>query len=157
MDKKVLRPLGVLRAAALALLGAAALAVAPTGAAGAAERTPSVPGAAVYIIAPADGATVSSPVLVQFGLRGMGVAPAGIEEAGDSGHHHLLVNKPISEVALGEPLPADDNHRHFGGGQTETMLELPPGEHTLQLLLADWGHVPHDPPLMSEVVTVTVE
>jgi len=156
MGKKVIRPLGPVRAAAVALvLGlAATLSAAP---AAAQERTPSVPGAEVYIIAPEDGATVSSPVLVQFGLRGMGVAPAGIPEAADAGHHHLLVNKPISKVAMDEPLPADENHRHFGGGQTETMLELPPGEHTLQLLLADWNHVPHEPPLMSDVVTITVK
>lgn len=141
-------------AAAVGLLIASALAAAP---AAAAERTPSVPGAKVYIIAPADGATVSSPVLVQFGLSGMGVAPAGIEEAGDSGHHHLLVNMSASDVPMHESLPADDNHIHFGGGQTETTLDLPPGQHTLQLLFADWMHVPHDPPLMSEVVTITVE
>ncbi|MCR9220663.1 MAG: DUF4399 domain-containing protein [Alphaproteobacteria bacterium] len=145
-------PLGA--AAAVGLLVAAAFAAAPVAAA---ERTPSAPGAKVYIIAPADGATVSSPVLVQFGLSGMGVAPAGIEEAGNSGHHHLLVNKPASDVPMDESLPADDNHRHFGGGQTEASLDLPPGEHRLQLLLADWMHVPHDPPLMSEVVTITVE
>lgn len=110
-----------------------------------------------YIISPADGATVSSPVLVQFGLRGMGVAPAGLEGAENTGHHHMLVNKPLDAVTLSDPLPSDENHRHFGGGQTEAVLDLPPGTHTLQLLLADWQHIPHDPPVYSEAITVTVE
>jgi hypothetical protein len=135
---------------------AAALALAATPAL-AADRSPSVEGATVYIISPANGSTVSGPVLVQFGVRGMGVAPANIETTPNSGHHHLLLNKPLEAVDIAQALPADDNHIHFGGGQTETTLDLPPGTHTLQLLFADWQHVPHDPPLYSEVVTITVE
>ena len=110
--------------------------------------------ASVYFISPADGATVSSPFKVVFGLSGMGVAPAGTDRAG-TGHHHLLVNTGLP--ALDQPIPADANHRHFGGGQTETMVDLPPGTHTLQLLLGDMAHVPHDPPVFSETITVTVE
>ena len=121
----------------------------------AADRTPSPPGAAVYIISPADGATVSSPVTVQFGLKGMGVAPAGIEKD-KTGHHHLLID--VAELPpLDEPIPADDSHKHFGGGQTEVTLELPPGSHTLQLLLGDQNHIPHEPPVLSEKITITVQ
>lgn len=107
-----------------------------------------------YIIAPADGATVSGPFRVIFGLRGMGVAPAGVEKCG-SGHHHLLIDTGLP--ALDAPIPADDNHRHFGGGQTEAELQLPPGRHSLQLLLGDHNHVPHTPPVVSEAITITVE
>ena len=121
----------------------------------AADRTPSPPGAAVYIISPTDGATVSSPVTVQFGLKGMGVAPAGIEKE-KTGHHHLLID--VTELPpLDEPIPADANHKHFGGGQTEVTLELPPGSHTLQLLLGDQNHIPHEPPVLSEKITITVQ
>jgi hypothetical protein len=121
-----------------------------------AGNTPAPDGATVYIIAPADGATVASPVLVQFGLRGAGVAPAGVEAPG-TGHHHLLVNAELTEDMLAAPLPADDNHRHFGGGQTEATLDLAPGEYTLRLVLADHNHVPHDPPVVSEPITIKVE
>ena len=125
-------------------------------AAGAAcARTPSPEGAAVYIISPENGDTVTSPVTVRFGLRGMGVAPAGVEKS-NTGHHHLLIDLK-SPPALDKPLPADPNHVHFGGGQTETTVELPPGEHTLQLLLGDNQHIPHDPPVMSEKITITVK
>lgn len=127
-----------------------------------AQGTPSPEGAELYFVAPEDGATVTSPVTIRFGLRGMGVAPAGTE-AEATGHHHLLVDRPpFGEGEFGDEeamlaLPADDNHIHFGGGQTETTLELPPGAHTLQLVLGDHAHVPHDPPVTSEVITVTVE
>jgi len=117
------------------------------------ERRPAPAGAMAYIIEPADGATVDNPVHIVFGLSGAGVAPAGIEREG-SGHHHLLIDTDLP--ALGMPIPADDNHRHFGGGQTETEIELPPGTHTLQLLLGDERHVPHDPPIASERITITV-
>ena len=134
------------------VLGALLVAALP---AFAADRTPSPPGAAVYIISPADGATVQSPVTVQFGLKGMGVAPAGIEKD-KTGHHHLLID--VTELPpLDEPIPADDNHKHFGGGQTEVTLELPAGTHTLQLLLGDQNHVPHEPPVLSDMITITVE
>ena len=110
--------------------------------------------AELYIISPADGAQVTSPVLVQFGLRGMGVAPAGVEKP-NTGHHHLLIDSP-DLPALNVPIPADTNHRHFGGGQTEVTLELLPGEHTLQLLLGDKAHIPHEPPLISRQISITV-
>lgn len=117
-------------------------------------RTEAPPEAMAYIVAPADGAEVRSPVTVQFGLRGMGVAPAGIE-ATNTGHHHLLIDvEMLPPETL--PLPATDQIVHFGGGQTETELELPPGQHTLQLVLGDALHIPHDPPVRSERVTITV-
>ena len=118
-------------------------------------RTSSPEGARIYIIAPADGATLSSPVTVRFGLKGMGVAPAGIDVA-NTGHHHLLVDVE-SLPALDKPMPADEHHRHFGGGQTEVELELEPGQHTIQLMLGDRFHVPHNPPLISDRITITVE
>ena len=111
-------------------------------------------GAEVYIVEPADGATVSSPVTVVFGLKGMGVAPAGVEQD-KTGHHHLLIDTGLPDLA--NPIPSDENHHHFGGGQTETTIELAPGSHTLQLLLGDWSHVPHDPPIASEQITIVVE
>jgi Domain of unknown function (DUF4399) len=118
------------------------------------ERTPSPAGAEVYLIAPKNGAHVHSPVLVQFGLRGMGIAPAGTK-FDNTGHHHLLIDTdPPSD--LGAPLPATDKIVHFGKGQTETSLTLTPGKHTLQLLLADQNHIPHSPPLLSQKITITV-
>ena len=118
-------------------------------------RSAAPDGASVYIISPAQGETVSNPVTVRFGLAGMGVAPAGVE-MDKTGHHHLLVD--LDELpAMGLPVPTDDRHRHFGGGQTEVTLELAPGEHTLQLLLGDHSHVPHDPPVISEKITITVQ
>jgi hypothetical protein len=117
--------------------------------------TPAPDGAAVYFVSPMDGQTVSSPVTVRFGLEGLGVAPAGVER-GSTGHHHLLVD--VDDLpAMSQPVPADDRHIHFGGGQTQTTLELLPGEHTLQLLVGDHLHVPHEPPVMSEQITITVE
>lgn len=117
------------------------------------ERRPSPEGAMAYIIAPTDGATVENPVRILFGLKGAGVVPAGIEREG-AGHHHLLIDTGLPDLNL--PIPSDENHRHFGGGQTETELELDPGSHTLRLLLGDERHVPHDPPIMSETITVEV-
>jgi hypothetical protein len=108
----------------------------------------------VYIVSPANGDVVASPVTVRFGIEDFQVAPAGTFEP-DSGHHHLLVDTDLPP--LGQPIPADENHLHFGKAQTETMLELEPGTHTLQLLLGDGAHVPHDPPLISERITITVE
>ncbi len=108
-----------------------------------------------YIISPVDGATVSSPVKVVFGLSGMGVAPAGVDKQG-TGHHHLLID--VAELPdLKLPVPGDANHKHFGGGQTEATIELAPGVHTLQLLLGDKFHIPHDTPVTSEKITITVE
>ncbi len=117
-------------------------------------RQASSEGAEVYFISPQNGATVSSPFRVTFGLRGMGVAPAGINQP-NTGHHHLLINAP--EVDLGMPLPANDQVRHFGGGQTEAELSLEPGTYRLQLVLGDYAHIPHDPPIASESITITVE
>jgi hypothetical protein len=119
------------------------------------ERTPSPPGAEVYIISPKNGATVSNPVRVQFGLKGMGIAPAGIK-VDNTGHHHLLIDTD-PPADLSAPLPATDRIVHFGKGQTETTLTLPPGKHTLQLLLADMNHVPHQPPVISRKITITVQ
>lgn len=109
--------------------------------------------AALYFVNLKNGDNVSSPVRVQFGLKGMGVAPAGVEKVG-TGHHHLLVD--VSSVDVNAPLPTDDRHRHFGGGQTEVMLDFKPGTHTLQLLLADQNHIPHHPPVLSERITINV-
>lgn len=109
----------------------------------------------LYIITPANGATVKSPVTVKFGLKGMGVAPAGIEFA-NTGHHHLLID--LDKLPdLKQPIPADKQHVHFGAGQTETTLELAPGKHTLQLLLGDHLHRPHATPVVSEKITITVK
>jgi hypothetical protein len=117
-------------------------------------REPSAPGARVYIISPADGARVKSPVTVLFGLSGMGVAPAGIEFP-NAGHHHLLIDSPLPPAD--RPFPTDDRHLHFGKGQTEAAVELAPGRHTLQLVLGDHNHVPHAPPVVSKPITITVE
>jgi hypothetical protein len=121
----------------------------------AAERSPAPQGAKVYFLAPTDGAELSSPVTVRFGLSGMGVAPAGIAFA-ETGHHHLLIDV-VELPSMDAPIPADARHVHFGKGQTEASVELPPGRHTLQLLLGDHTHQPHDPPLLSERITVTVK
>lgn len=122
-----------------------------------ADRTPAPDGAEVYFITPEEGATVSSPVTVKFGLKGMGIAPAGVAHD-KTGHHHLLIDTGLPEGEdLDYAIPADDNHVHFGGGQTETTVELEPGTHTLQLLLGDANHIPHAPPVASEKITITVE
>ncbi|HLB30339.1 MAG TPA: DUF4399 domain-containing protein [Gammaproteobacteria bacterium] len=110
-------------------------------------------GAELYFITPEDGAAVTSPITVKFGLRNMGVAPAGINVE-NTGHHHLLIDTVLP--ALNQPIPADDKHVHFGKGQTEATLNLAPGTHTLRLLLGDHLHTPHNPPVMSEPITITV-
>ena len=117
-------------------------------------REPSAAGAEVYIVSPKDGATVKGPVTVVFGLKGMGVAPAGIK-FDNTGHHHLLVDSD-PPADLSQPLPATEKSIHFGKGQTETTLTLPPGKHTLLLVLGDSLHVPHEPALVSKKVTITV-
>ncbi|XWN31644.1 MAG: DUF4399 domain-containing protein [Devosia sp.] len=136
---------------------AAAMAAAPlaaTSALAADTLTPSKPGTKVYIISPEDGATVSSPVTVLFGASGMGIAPAGADIEG-TGHHHLMVNRELPDLT--SAIPAGENSIHYGGGQTEAALELEPGTYSLQLLFADHRHIPHDPPIYSEPVTITVE
>jgi hypothetical protein len=120
------------------------------------ERTPPAANAEVYIIAPQNGATVHGPVTVRFGLKGMGIAPAGVK-FDNTGHHHLLVDTDSSELKLDAPLPATDKVVHFGKGQTETTLTLPPGKHTLELVLADYLHMSFNPPLQSKKITITVE
>ncbi len=117
------------------------------------DRTPAPEGARAYIVSPSDGATVASPVHVVFGLEGMGVAPAGVDKP-MTGHHHILIDADLETPD--RPIPADDRHVHFGGGQTETTLDLAPGTHTLQLVLGDHNHVPHDPPVVSRKITITV-
>jgi Domain of unknown function (DUF4399) len=118
-------------------------------------RTASPPAAGVYIISPKDGAIVHNPVPVQFGLKGMGVAPAGVPSE-NTGHHHLLIDSdPPADQSL--PLPATDKIIHFGKGQTETTLNLSPGKHTLQLLFADLNHIPHSPAVLSKKITITVK
>lgn len=116
-------------------------------------RSPAPEKARAYIISPSDGANVKSPVTVVFGLDGMGVAPAGTDTP-NTGHHHLLVDMDVPKD-LSQPLGADV--KHFGGGQTQVQLELTPGKHTLQLLLGDKMHIPHQPAVVSEKITITVE
>ena len=115
--------------------------------------TPSPPGAKVEFIDIKDGAVIGPKTTIHFGLHGMGVAPAGTKRP-NSGHHHLLVDTDLPP--LDKPIPNDENHLHFGGGQTETELSLPPGPHTLQLLLGDADHIPHTPPIYSDKIHVTV-
>jgi len=121
-----------------------------------AGETPAPPDAKVYFIDLKDGDTVTSPVTIRFGLSGMGIAPAGTE-APNTGHHHLIIDDRIEGEALDAAIPMDEKHLHFGKGQTEATVTLPKGQHTLQLVLGDWSHIPHKPPVMSERITVTVE
>ena len=120
------------------------------------ERTAPAANAEVYFISPSDGAVVQGPVTVRFGLKGMGIAPAGVK-FDNTGHHHLLVDTEFSELKLDAPLPATDKILHFGKGQTETTLTLTPGKHTLQLVFADYLHQSFNPPLHSNKITITVD
>lgn len=117
-------------------------------------RTPSPEGARVYIISPADGDIVKSPVIVKFGLKGMGVAPAGIDKD-NTGHHHLLIDV-TDTPSPDKSLPSDVNFKHFGGGQTEAIVKLSPGKHTLQLIMGDKDHIPLFPLVMSKKITIDV-
>jgi hypothetical protein len=130
----------------LSLLAAAAVA----------DRSAAPAGAEVYFITPQNGAKVHGPVTVKFGLKGMGVAPAGIK-FDNTGHHHLLVDTDLADINLDASLPASDKILHFGKGQTETVLTLPAGKHTLELLFADSLHQSFDPALHSKKITITVE
>ena len=113
--------------------------------------------AKVYFIEPKDGAEVSGPVKVVMGLTGLGVAPAGVDKD-KTGHHHVLIDGDVpSGEDAAKAMPINDKIKHFGGGQTETMLTLPPGKHTLQLVVGDKNHVPYDPPLASDKISVTVK
>lgn len=116
-------------------------------------QTPAAENAELYFISPKDGDAVSNPITVRFGLKNMGIAPAGIQIE-NTGHHHLLIDTDLPSLDL--PIINDDQHRHYGLGQTETTLELPPGAHTLQLLLGDFAHMPHSPPVASKRITITV-
>ena len=136
------------------LLALALVAAIPTALAADAPRTPAPAGAEVYFITPQDGESVSQFLVVKFGLKGMGVAPAGVEIP-DTGHHHLLIDVAGSDFA--RAVPMDEQHIHFSKGQTETFVELKPGTHTLQLVMTDHAHLPHDPPVVSRKITVTVE
>jgi hypothetical protein len=138
----------------VALAGMAALSAALAFAMPVSAREPSTAGAEVYIISPKDGAKVTSPVTVVFGLKGMGIAPAGVKLDG-TGHHHLLIDSD-PPADLSQPLPANEKTVHFGKGQTETTVTLPPGKHTLQLVLGDFLHVPHDPAVVSKKITIEV-
>lgn len=142
------------------LLTAVILSLAISGAVYAAVKMPrqkSTAGAQVYVISPKDGASVDGTFTVQFGLKGMGVAPAGINLP-DTGHHHMLVDvADDAKPDFSMPLPANENILHFGKGQTETELTLPAGKHTLQLVLGDYLHIPHDPPVVSKKITITVK
>ena len=117
-------------------------------------RSPSPAGAKVYFIEPKDGAEIAGPVTVKMGLVGMGIAPAGVEKK-DTGHHHIFVDAKLTDPMAA--MAVDDTHRHFGAGQTETTLTLPAGKHTLQLVLGDHNHIPHNPAIVSDVITITVK
>lgn len=111
--------------------------------------------ARVYIISPKNGETVTNPITILFGLKGMGIAPAGVQKD-NTGHHHLLLD--VANLPdMDQPIPADEQHKHFGGGQSETTLMLPAGKHTLQLLFGDFSHIPHHPPVFSEKIIISVE
>ena len=110
--------------------------------------------ARVYFINLEDGDEVESPFLIQFGLSEMGIAPAGIDRE-NTGHHHLLIN--VKDLDFSKPIPASKNHIHFGGGQTESLVELPPGDYRLQLVLGDMTHTPHKPPVVSKQINITVK
>ena len=151
---------GILTAATIAAAIVPARAQQPaTPAAPAADTGQSVApdGAAAYFVNIKNGDTVTSPFKVIFGLTpNMGVAPAGTEKP-NVGHHHLLVDTKLSPDELTQPMPVDAQHIHFGKGQTETMVTLPPGKHTLQLELGDWSHIPFNKPVQSEVISITVK
>ena len=107
----------------------------------------------VYFINLEDGDRLESPFLIQFGLSGMGIAPAGTDRA-NTGHHHLLIN--VNDIDLSKPIPSSSNHIHFGGGQTESLVNLMPGDYSLQLVLGDMTHTPHNPPVISQRINITV-
>ena len=107
----------------------------------------------VYFINLEDGDRLESPFLIQFGLSGMGIAPAGTDRA-NTGHHHLLIN--VNDIDLSKPIPSSSNHIHFGGGQTESLVDLMPGDYSIQLVLGDMTHTPHNPPIFSQRINITV-
>ncbi len=117
-------------------------------------RSPASENARLFFVTPSDGDTVTNPVRVEFGLEGMTVAKAGTDKP-HSGHHHLIVDADLPDLNM--PIPATDNYIHFGDGSTSTEITLEPGRHTLRLLLGDHMHIPHQPPVYSEQITITVE
>lgn len=144
----------MIRIVVAAAVAAFALAMASMAPAADLPRTAAPANARVYFISPTDGQVLKGPVTVRFGLENMGVAPAGTVAEG-TGHHHLIIDSPLP--ALDKPLPMDDKHVHFGKGQTETVLKLAPGKHTLQLVLGDASHIPHQPAVVSGQITITVK
>jgi len=160
----MLKPcLGALTVAAFAVLigpASAQQATTPPAAAPAqadSGQSKSPEGAHSYFVNIKDGDTVTSPFKVIFGLSpNMGVAPSGVDKP-NVGHHHLLIDKTLSAEEMTQPITVDEQHVHFGKGQTETTVTLPPGKHTLQLMLGDWTHIPFNPPVKSEVITITVK
>ena len=118
------------------------------------ERQAAAADASVFFVSPEGGATVTSPFRLEFGVTGMAIVPAGTDQE-FSGHHHLLIDADLP--AAGLPIPKDANHVHFGDGSFVTEISLDPGQHTLQLMLGDYRHIPHDPPVISEKITITVE
>ncbi len=121
------------------------------------SRTPSPEDAVVYFIGPADGATVTNPVTFHFGLSGMGIAPADVDWP-NTGHHHMFINlDPAEHQDMNDMIPATEDILHFGGGQTQVTLDLPEGTHSFWLLLGDYNHIPHDPPVVSQPITLTIE
>jgi hypothetical protein len=138
----------------VSLAAAAGVLSSIAGAPAIAGETPSPPGARVWIIWPKDGEVIHGGKLwVRMGAKGIGIAPAGVIKP-NTGHQHLIIDRPLP--SFDEDIPADKNHLHFGGGQTEARIELPPGKHTLQVLMGDQDHIPHNPPLYSERITVIV-
>jgi len=117
-------------------------------------RSTSTAGASVFFITPVDGATVTNPISIEFGIAGMDVVKAGNNQP-NSGHHHLLIDTGLPDMGL--PIPANEHHVHFGDGSVSTQISLPPGEHKLQMLLGDHLHIPHNPALTSAQITITVE
>ncbi len=146
-------PFSGLQACLVAFVGSALVAALAGAAEPAIPRTPRPEAARVYFITPKSGEKLKSPVVVRFGLEQMGVAPAGVAQP-HTGHHHLIIDAELPPAAL--PVPKSEHYLHFGGGQTEISLELPPGPHTLQLMLGDHNHVPHDPPVVSERITIEI-
>jgi hypothetical protein len=140
----------MLRVIILAAISTLAVGITPSFA----ERTPSPENAEVYVIWPPNGAVINGGKFwLRMGLRNMGVAPKGVNKA-NVGHHHVLVDTDLP--AMDQQIPSDRNHLHFGAGETEARIELPPGKHTLQLLLGDYDHVPHNPPVYSRKISITV-
>ncbi|HLW74708.1 MAG TPA: DUF4399 domain-containing protein [Gammaproteobacteria bacterium] len=136
------------------LLVVAGAVAAPTAPHAAAVRSAAPAGASAYFIAPHDGDVITGPVTVVMGLKGMGIAPAGVQHE-NTGHFHLIVDADLPPADM--PIPKDEQHLHFGGGQTQTVLTLKPGKHSLQILMGDYAHMSFDPPVASDKITITVK